>query len=73
MRIRLILATILTASLGGCLSEAPAPVVTPMATNTGVCAALARDMPVRVHSSTTDAESQANVARANAAYRQACP
>jgi len=55
--------------LSGCAAQ-PSPNVT--ATNQGVCVALSKYMPVKYHSSSTDAESTANIKNANAAYRAAC-
>ena len=37
------------------------------------CEALRPDMPVKYHGNTTDAETIANIRRANARYRAACP
>lgn len=38
-----------------------------------VCEALRPDLPVKYHGATTDAETVANIRRANARFRKVCP
>ncbi|MDP1906969.1 MAG: hypothetical protein Q8K85_01615 [Hyphomicrobium sp.] len=52
--------------LAGCGTEAQ-----PAALST--CEALRPDMPVQYHGRTTDAETVANIRRANARYQKVCP
>lgn len=47
---------------------------TPTPANNGsICEALRPDMPVKFHGSSTDAETIANIRRANARFQAACP
>lgn len=55
------------ALLVACAGSAPAPA--PIA----VCEALRPDLPVKYHARTTDAETIANIRRANARFEAACP
>jgi len=73
--------TISTAGLSACRAAALAlvvagcavpPVVMP-ASDALVCVALGRALPVRYHAAGVDAESRANIMRANAAFVAACP
>lgn len=50
-------------------STAPAPA----AAAASVCEALRPDLPVKYHATTTDAETIANIRRANARFAAACP
>lgn len=67
---RLILMTSMLLLLVGCSSR---PEITPMATNTGVCNAIRPQFPIKYHGLSTDAETKANIQRANAAVQGACP
>lgn len=51
---------------------APAPVRI-QADSAAVCEALRADLPVKYHGNSTDAETVANIRRANARFRAACP
>jgi ABC-type glycerol-3-phosphate transport system substrate-binding protein len=61
--------TILTLvlSLGACSNP-----VSIQADRSAICEALRPDMPIQYHGSTTDAETKANIQRANARYTAAC-
>lgn len=67
---RLLLIPTTLTLLAGC-SQAPAN--PPMATNTGVCAALGPYFPIKYHGLSTDAETKGNIQRGNAAVKAACP
>lgn len=65
--IRIIWTASLSLALAAC-ATAPAPPA-----SSSVCEALRPDMPVKFHGATTDAETTANIRRANARFRAACP
>lgn len=62
--------TLLAVSMGALVAACPD---TPPPSPIGVCEALRPDMPVKYHGNTTDAVTTANIRRANARFRAACP
>ncbi len=68
-----VLAGISSLALAACPSvPAPAPVRI-QAGSSAVCEALRADMPVKYRGNSTDAETIANIRRANARFRATCP
>lgn len=62
----------LALSIAAC-TPAPPPPVRIQADSAAVCEALRADLPVKYHGNSTDAETVANIRRANARFRAACP
>lgn len=59
--------------LAACASPPPPAPVRIQADSAAVCEALRADMPVKYRGNSTDAETIANIRRANARFRAACP
>jgi hypothetical protein len=75
MPTRIILTVLVSISLGGCFG--PAQIADPAPTKAspleGGCEGMRETMPIKYHANTTDAETIANVRKANAAFRATCP
>lgn len=61
------------ALLAACSTSALPPPVRIQADSAAVCEALRADLPVLYHAKSTDAETIANIRRANARFRASCP
>ncbi len=60
-------------ALAACPSASVPPPVRIQVDSAAVCEALRADLPVKYHGNTTDPETIANIRRANARFRAACP
>lgn len=71
--IRTISIALASAALAVGLSVIAACATAPEPPTASLCEAMRPDMPVKYHATTTDAETIANIRRANARFTAACP